>query len=421
MAKTKTIENGQTCLEKRGFEERGIEIERNSYNDDDFSHQYSSSHPNAISEPDSVKGKGRNGSGHIHSLPYTGTPKTDINRIDYSNFTTVSTDGATIGGKYDIDKRDESEIRSLFKRDINEYSVINENAISNGNIHGKGTGIELDTTNGGGGYDVEARDNTVKLNYYNGFTQDYEYSSMNKNAISTPSDPFPYNMKGKGTRSSGHLHFMGYYGTPRGDMNTINYSNFMTFDNDGVTIGNAADTEMRNNLYLMRRYNSYDNNEYSSAHQDAMSNGEIIGKGTGIEMDTTNGGGAYDVRLRAEHLEQNEWKKDYIEYSKALIDVEYMVQTEFKVSTSDELVEEKQQRLEQEAAEKAQKAADKAARKTNKSRERARNGLDTPDKLAEKALNDKASNIPDVPPKLQPGGENHKTEQVQGKVANKET
>ena len=44
-----TVENGQTCLEKRGMEERHEEITRSDYN---IENQYGPTHPDAISDGD---------------------------------------------------------------------------------------------------------------------------------------------------------------------------------------------------------------------------------------------------------------------------------------------------------------------------------------------------------------------------------
>lgn len=88
-----TIQNGQTCLEARGMEERHNEIVRSDYN---LNNAYSSTHPNAISDGD-VKGKGTQHGGHTHFLPDCTKPTTTI---DYSNFDTFNG-----GGCYDINGR----------------------------------------------------------------------------------------------------------------------------------------------------------------------------------------------------------------------------------------------------------------------------------------------------------------------------
>ena len=84
----------QSCLEKRGIEERNAEIVRSDYNIED---QYSATHKDALSNGD-AQGKGTNHGGHTHSLPDC----TKGPMIDYSNFDT--THG---GGAYDIDGRND--------------------------------------------------------------------------------------------------------------------------------------------------------------------------------------------------------------------------------------------------------------------------------------------------------------------------
>lgn len=83
----------QSCLEKRGIEERHIEIVRSDYNIED---QYSATHSDALSNGD-PQGKGTGHGGHTHFLPDCNKPTTTI---DYSNFDT--TNG---GGLYDIEGR----------------------------------------------------------------------------------------------------------------------------------------------------------------------------------------------------------------------------------------------------------------------------------------------------------------------------
>jgi len=90
-----TVQNGQTCLEKRGIDERHVEITRSDYN---IENQYSSNHQDAISDGD-VQGKGHPTiKGHTHWLPDCTKP---VGQINYSNFATSPED--QIGGKLDID------------------------------------------------------------------------------------------------------------------------------------------------------------------------------------------------------------------------------------------------------------------------------------------------------------------------------
>ena len=88
-----TVQNGQTCLEKRGMEERHEEITRSDYN---IENQYGPTHPDAISDGD-AQGKGTGHGGHTHFLPDCTKPTTTIN---YSNF-----DSENGGGYYDIEGR----------------------------------------------------------------------------------------------------------------------------------------------------------------------------------------------------------------------------------------------------------------------------------------------------------------------------
>ena len=55
--------------------------------------------------------------------------------------------------------------------------------------------------------------------------------------------------------------------------------------------------EQRAHLLPRSHYNSIDNNMYSETHTRAKSDEEtpVHGKGTGIYMDTDNGGGSHDI------------------------------------------------------------------------------------------------------------------------------
>lgn len=85
----------QSCLEKRGIEERSVEIVRSDYN---IENQYGPSHPDALSNGD-VNGKGTGHGGHTHYLPDCNKP---TSTIDYSNFDTLKG-----GGLYDIEGRND--------------------------------------------------------------------------------------------------------------------------------------------------------------------------------------------------------------------------------------------------------------------------------------------------------------------------
>jgi hypothetical protein len=83
----------QTCLEKKGIEERDQEIVRSDYN---FENPYQATHKDALSDGD-VQGKGTGHGGHTAWLPDCNKPTGQIN---YSNFDTFNG-----GGEYDINGR----------------------------------------------------------------------------------------------------------------------------------------------------------------------------------------------------------------------------------------------------------------------------------------------------------------------------
>ena len=53
-----------------------------------------------------------------------------------------------------------------YKQSANEYSSVNKDAMSDGDLFGKGTGIFLDTANGGSSVDTVERINEIKINEY---------------------------------------------------------------------------------------------------------------------------------------------------------------------------------------------------------------------------------------------------------------
>lgn len=59
----------------------------------------------------------------------------------------------------------------------------------------------------------------------------------------------------------------------------------------------------------------------SSGAKQPQTNGEN-GKASNLEM--------YGRQARQYHLNRNEWKKD-LQYTKPLVNAEYMIQTEFKI------------------------------------------------------------------------------------------
>jgi hypothetical protein len=51
-------------------------------------------------------------------------------------------------------------------------------------------------------------------------------------------------------------------------------------------------------------------NPYSSTNSDALSDGDELGKGTGIFLDTINGGSSIDIVERKNEIKQNEYQPD---------------------------------------------------------------------------------------------------------------
>ena len=111
-----TIENGQSCLEKSGIDERSKEITRSDYN---IENQYGATHPDAISDGD-PQGKGTGHGGHTAFLPDCTKP---TNMIDYSNFDTFNGGGEyDIKGREGMGGRERSLARSLYNQE-NQYGA----------------------------------------------------------------------------------------------------------------------------------------------------------------------------------------------------------------------------------------------------------------------------------------------------------
>lgn len=66
----------------------------------------------------------------------------------------------------------------------------------------------------------------------------------------------------------------------------------------------------------------------------------------------------FGMEARSAHLMRNEWKRD-LQYTKLLVDAEYLIQTEFKVSSYED-------RLREQAAAADKKAAEREAKKMAK-------------------------------------------------------
>jgi hypothetical protein len=78
--------------------------------------------------------------------------------------------------------------------------------------------------------------------------------------------------------------------------------NFEQPANDLTTI---ADLQ-RKSLIVKNDYKTV--NPYSSVNPDAISDGDESGKGTGIFLDTINGGSSIDIIERKNEIKQNEYQ-----------------------------------------------------------------------------------------------------------------
>ena len=59
-----------------------------------------------------------------------------------------------------------NEMSAIADEQRNKYSAVNKDATSDGDEFGKGTGVFLDTVNGGSSIDNAERKNEIKLNEY---------------------------------------------------------------------------------------------------------------------------------------------------------------------------------------------------------------------------------------------------------------
>ena len=116
--------NGQTCLEKRGMEERHNEIVRSDYNIED---EYSAKHKDAISDG-YAWGKGTGHGGHGHFLPDCNM---NTNTYNYSNFDTTNGGGCyDIKGRNGIGGRDRAMSISIYNQE-NQYGPTSVNTEKN--------------------------------------------------------------------------------------------------------------------------------------------------------------------------------------------------------------------------------------------------------------------------------------------------
>lgn len=66
--------------------------------------------------------------------------------------------------------------------------------------------------------------------------------------------------------------------------------------------------EQRKKLFPKNDYKQ--TNEYSATNPDALGDGDEFGKGTGIFLDTANGGSSTDVFERINEIKINEYQRD---------------------------------------------------------------------------------------------------------------
>ena len=86
----------------------------------------------------------------------------------------------------------------------------------------------------------------------------------------------------------------------------------------------------------------------------------------------------FGMEARSAHLMRNEWKRD-LQYTKLLVDAEYLIQTEFKVSSYED-------RLKEQAESKAQKQkelSEKEIKRIEKKRDKAKEKYDNYSKILE--------------------------------------
>lgn len=111
----------QSCLEKRGIEERHIEIVRSDYTRDN---QYSGTHPDALATGD-WQGKGTGHGGHTFWLPNCNG---QMGVFNYSNFDTSPDSKA--GNDADNEARKIAMARSVYNSDY-QYTAALVDTIAN--------------------------------------------------------------------------------------------------------------------------------------------------------------------------------------------------------------------------------------------------------------------------------------------------
>jgi hypothetical protein len=74
-------------------------------------------------------------------------------------------------------------------------------------------------------------------------------------------------------------------------------------------LGQVGETQRKNSIKI----NDYKQsaNEYTSTNKDALSDGDLFGKGTGVFLDPSeNGGSSRDISERKEQIKINEYQKN---------------------------------------------------------------------------------------------------------------
>jgi hypothetical protein len=77
----------------------------------------------------------------------------------------------------------------------------------------------------------------------------------------------------------------------------------------------------------------------------------------------------FGIEARTEHLFRNEWKRD-LQYTKTLVDAEYLIQTEFKVSSYEDRLREQEEAKVQKQKELSEKEIKKIEKKRDKAKEK---------------------------------------------------
>ena len=77
----------------------------------------------------------------------------------------------------------------------------------------------------------------------------------------------------------------------------------------------------------------------------------------------------FGMEARNTHLMRNEWKRD-LQYTKLLVDAEYLIQTEFKVSSYEDRLKEQEEAKVQKQKELSEKEIKKIEKKRDKAKEK---------------------------------------------------